>query len=214
MLLAASRSSFIGLLTGIAIAHLISRNKIKLFILILVPILLSIYPLAEYYKRQVIFLYGFESIQRLAKSTFDFKLEEKFPALIDIKQDYHLRNSSFSFEKFTKNSNIFEGNLDSNKLSEYNKENISDRPLALHAVIFKDIGFLSGGLILFIYVLIFFFTLKNITLVKFNSNIFVFLNIVVVPAIFIKAMLNQGENEYYIWISVGLLANLATSNES
>jgi hypothetical protein len=214
MILAASRSSFIGLLTGLSIAHLFSKKRIRLFLLILIPIIFSIYPLAEYYKRQVIFLYGFESIQRLTKSTFDFNIEEKFPALIGSKQDYHLKNSSFSIEQYVKNKNILKENLESNKLSEYNKENITDRPLALHAVIFKDVGFISGALILLIYVLIFFSTLRNIKLINYHSNIFVFLFVVVAPSLFIKILLNQGENEYYIWITLGLLANLTRSNEN
>jgi hypothetical protein len=213
MILAASRSSFIGLLAGLSISLFVSKNRIKLFILILVPILFSIYPLAEYYKRQVTFLYGFEPTQRFTKLLFGYDLEKKFPALIDTKEDYHLRNSSFSTKLFIWN-NYKNKNLDSNKLSEYNKEDISDKPLGLHAVIFKDVGFLSGCIILIIYILIFFSTLKNIKFLNYYTNIFIFLFVVVVPSIFIKVLLNQGENEYYIWITVGLLANLATSNES
>lgn len=202
MVLAASRSSFYGILVGFSISLLfIKRQKLKLIVFIIFPIITTISIFSNYYSRNFTFLYAYQPIQMVVDKIFDIDLHKKQIISKVTNEDYHLKNSSIDINQLLNSRN--EGSL-----NKFNQIDLSERTLGWHAVMFNHISICSGLIIILIYILIFIFTITSKEFKDSDQDIYKYLFIVVIPALFIKMLLNQGENEYYPWITLGLLANL------
>ena len=181
-ILTASRAAFIGFYFAIFIYlilnYLRKKNDITNFILYFIALnIIFIFTLKEYILRHFVYLGGLDFIYE------NFKIKPLI--LTGLKNEYHLRNSSFSMPDKNITKNVF-GILE-------------DRPLGLFYNFISDLGLMPSLLIMssLLYLLI-----KKYKNIKFSN--FELFQLAILIAIITKCAFNQGENEYFIWIIIGI----------
>jgi hypothetical protein len=177
--LTASRASFIGfciaLLAYQILIYIKEKIILKYFILYFIALnILFTVILKEYIFRQFIFLGGFKFFSE------NLKLDKN--KITSLENEYHIRNSSFS-------------------IPESNQSNIDleNRPLGLFYNFINDLGLVPTILIFSALV---FLIIKKYKHMKYSN--FEYFQIAILIAIITKCAINQGENEYYIWILIGI----------
>lgn len=207
LLITASRSSLLGLYLGSSFGLLLNKKiEKKITITLFISIISAILIFPDYHFRNIGFLYGFESIKEIIDNLFGFDISHVFPSMNDVKNDYHLKYNTTKFL----DSTLHAKDIGVITIAEYNKEQF-ERPLSLCLIIIRDLGLASALFIgsYFIYLL---FSVFKVIYNKEN-NLYKFLFITIIPALLIKVVLNQGENEYYVWITLGLFSNLAVKHD-